>query len=108
MDQLQHPQFNKIFYVDESPIYQFNDFKDDYANPNPNRRSEFLNPDRGDGFLIQSATKEDTQILTNLGSLLLMGILMLSQPYFATIKLMSGLALSIFQMRSSRFCDLQA
>jgi len=40
--------------------------------------------------------------------LLLMGILMLSQPYFATIKLMSGLALSIFQMRSSRFCDLQA
>jgi len=99
MDQLQHPQFNKIFYVDESPIYQYNYFEDDYANPNPNRRSEFLNPDRGDGFLIQSATKEDTQILTNLGSLLLMGILMLSQSYFGSRKLISYLTWSIFSWK---------
>ena len=62
---LQHPQFSEFFYEEElhNPIYHYNEFEDDYkdegmsykrrrkfANPNPNRRGGFLNPNRGSRF----------------------------------------------------------
>jgi len=48
-------------------------------------------------FLIQSVIKEeDIQFLMSLESLLLMGVLMLSHPYFGLIKLISSLTWSIF------------
>ena len=48
-------------------------------------------------FLIQSVIKEeDIQFLMSLESLLLIGVLMLSHPYFGLIKLISSLTWSIF------------
>jgi len=56
----------------------------------------FQAPIREKDFLIRYVRKEeDTQMLMNLGSLLLMGILMLSQPYFGLKKLISCLTWNI-------------
>jgi len=51
------------------------------------------------GFLVLSVTKEDTQTLISLGSLLLMRILVLNHPYFGLIKLISYFIWSIFSWK---------
>ena len=104
---LQHPQFSKFFYEEESPICQSNDFENDYGrrrrftNPNPNRRGRYPNPYRRSRFsnYIRDIGK-DTEILISLGFLLLMGVMMLSQPCFGSRKLISFLTWNILSWKT--------
>ena len=100
---LQHHQFNKIFYEEESPIYQYNHFEDDYerrrrfASPNPNKRSEFLNPDRRYMFPNSIHDKEgEHSNLDKFGILSFDENLDVESTSFGLRKLISCLTQSIF------------
>ena len=94
-----------------SPIYHYNDFGENYedggmyygrhrgfANLNPYEEADFLTLIGETCILVLSENKEDIKILMSflIIFLFLTGVMMLSQPYFRSKKLISCLIWNIF------------